>query len=190
MQSGGSHPEAQKIEHSNFGEAMHLAYSYPLPVVCFPLLHEVPFHQQMQLLTWLEMYSGKHRILMTTLNEQALLPTIRSRSLIFRDIPKEQLSEEDRQASYYQIKALFEGKARPDEWVPEDHEIIARRLFSLLVEENQNRLQTPPRRAFQVGQPELATLTKLLSRYLENPRIHNLPLLLRSFSTLSLLNIR
>lgn len=186
----GRHPTAQIVEQSNFAEQMSSAFAYPLPVMAFSNLHEVPYNQQMQLLIWLETYSATHVVLMTATSEQLLLPTIRSRSMIFREIPKESLTEEERTQTFYQIKAILECKARPDDWPVEELPAIARRMQLLLVEDLERRLLPSVARQFTANSDALTTLVRLVSKYLENPLTHNLPLLLRSYSTIALQNIR
>lgn len=191
ISSSFTHPEVQTIASEHFDLQMALAYSYPSKVVCFPEVHLLSKDRQMQLLIWLEIYSNTHCILMTTSSVNSMLPTIISRSFVYTEVPTTSIDPEIRERASALLMKLFLGDLRiQDVLTPEEGTLLARALQVLMVEELENRMRKGSRGAYTCSNQELQTLLKIVGRYLENPKTHNLPLLLRSFQMLALMNVR
>jgi DNA polymerase III delta prime subunit len=190
-QSVPQHPKVQRIQYNDFDNQMVVVYSYPAKVVTIAEVDYLKLSQQMQLLIWLELYSSNHVILLTASRTSRLLPTILSRSFVYVDVPKIQVNAESREKAQALLSRLLKGELRIDDPIdPDDAQDLAQALQVILVEELERRQLSLERRLYVCGNSELQTLLKLVGRYLEAPKFHNLPLLLRSFQMLILQNIR
>lgn len=190
-QSALTHQKVLRITPDTFDEQMLIAYSYPPKVVSIQEVDDLTHGQQMQLLIWLELYSSNHVIILTARESLRLLPTIHSRSFVIIDVPKFTVDSETRERASTLLVKLFRGELRieeviqPDEGVPLSHA-----MQLVMVEEMERRQLKTASKTFNCGNAELQTLLKLVGRYLDAPKNHNLPLLLRSFQMLALQNVR
>lgn len=186
-----SHPEVVLVGRENFVDRMNVLYSYPTPVIQFMDIHSVSMNLQTKLLIWLEMFSKDRLVLMTADTEFSVLPTIRSRAVVFTEIPIHHLSEDDRFKAQTFLQSLISGKMRQDEITqPDDAKKIANLLRLYLLQEIQSRMSTPPRKSLGCSDQDVTLLMKVLDRYFSNPDTHNLKLLLSGFTAHVIQNIR
>jgi hypothetical protein len=191
--NGIPHPKVIVLDANTFDEQMALVYSYPPPVTVIPDLSAISQARQMQLLIWLESISGKFTILMAASSVSGVLPTIVSRSFVFKEVPDFLLNQEHREQATAIINQLARGTLKVEEpMLPADGVPLAQAIEFLIVEELEHRNSGLPNsgRRLPGSVAELQTLYKLVARYLENPRFHQLPLLLRSYQMLALMAIR
>lgn len=179
----GNHPSVIRVTPDNFDEVMAAIYSLPAPVVLFPEAHRVSKNRQSRLLIWLEAFGRDRLVVMTADTEYSLLPTIRSRSVVFTEIPKPYLSEEDKFKGQAFLQTLWSGKAKfEDIMSTEDSRAMARILQMLLITEMENRYRVPARKMIAGSDQELMTLLKVLERYFQDSSAHSLRLLMSGFS--------
>jgi hypothetical protein len=186
-----SHPEVVLVGRENFVERMNVLYSYPTPVIQFMDIHTVSMNLQTKMLIWLEMFSKDRLVIMTADTEFSVLPTIRSRSVVFTEIPNYHLSEEDKFKAQIFLQALISGKMKHEEITqPDDAKRLASLLRLYLLQEMQARMSTPPRRSLGCSDQDVTILMKVLDRYFQNTETHNLRLLLSGFTAHIIQNIR
>lgn len=185
------HPESLWIAPDRFVELMQTVYTYPPPVIVFPGLAVIGFQQQMNLLIWLERYSGRHTILMAADHSASVLPTIRSRSWVFNYVPPIQIDEDDKARAYAIIRNLLKGEYRvEDAQTSDEYAPLARMMMVVLQSEYVGRHSNPSRRVFSGSDSDLVVLMRILNRYLDEPKNHNFPLLLRGYQVAQLQRIR
>jgi hypothetical protein len=187
----GTHPHVSIITEETFDDKMRVLHSYPTPVVQITEAHRLTVLRQTKLLIWLESI-GKNRIVVLTANSEFnVLPTIRSRSVVFTEIPRYRLSEEEEFKAKIFLQNLFAGKERFESITTEDDaRQMAYHLRQMVVSEIEGRMLKPPKKKLPGSDLELATLMKVLERYLHSPALHNLRLLLAGFSMLPLQSIK
>lgn len=183
----GTHPHVSVVKEEEFDEKMRTLYSLPTPIVQLPDAHRLTIPRQTKMLIWLESIGRSRFVMLTSDSEFSVLPTIRSRSVIFTEILKYRLSEEEEFKVTVFLSALFAGKEKFDSIsTPDDAKLFAYQLRQAVVQEIQNRLSKPSKKKLIGSDLELATLMKVLERFLSDPMTHNLKLLLTGFSMLPL----
>lgn len=185
-----THPSLVQVDLGTFERRMNILYSVSTPVVLFVDVQAFPFNKQTQMLIWLETKARQRLVLMSAESEHRLLPTIRSRSMSFREIPKEVLSEEDSHRVRSFLQTLWSGRVSLENLIdPIDNAKLARQMQLVVVSEVEGRLARKPK--MLPGSPaDLYLLLKLLDRYLQDPAVHNFQLLLSSFATSTVQAIR
>jgi hypothetical protein len=177
-----THPHVVSVTEETFDERMKILYSLPTPVIQLSELHKVSPARQTKLLIWLESFLKDRFVLMTCESEFSILPTIRSRSVIFTEIPRYTMSEDDFFKTKVFVQSLFSGREKFESVsTPDDAKKMARNVHRLLVEEIQGRMTRPPKKTLPGSDIELTTLLKVLERFLVDPATHNLRLLLSGF---------
>jgi hypothetical protein len=179
------------ITEESFDERMRIIYSYPTPVVQLQEAHRLSLFKQSKLLIWLESI-GKDRLVMLSVDsEDSVLPTIRSRSVIFTKIPKYRLSQDEEFKTQIFLQNLFQGKERFESiTTPDDARQTAYHLRQMIVGEIEARMMKPPKRRLPGSDSDLSTLMKVLERFLADPATHNLRLLLAGFSMIPIQSMR
>lgn len=178
----GNHPSTSEITPQTFEERMSVLYSFPIPVIQIAEVHRLRLGLQTRLLIWLESFSRDRLVFLSADTEFSVLPTIRSRSIVFTEIPKQQLSDEERFKAQIFLQSLTAGKTKLEEaQTPEDQFNTARILRIFLVQELQGRMQLPPKRTIPVSDPDVVLALKVLERFFKDPQTHNLRLLMNGF---------
>lgn len=187
----GNHPHVARVTDETFEQQMGILYSMPTPLVQIAEMHRIPFSKQTKLLIWLETVGKNRFVALTTNTEYGVLPTIRSRSVLFTEIPKYELSPEDTQRAITFLQGLYSGKERFDAiTVPDEARKIALDLRSILVQELLQRALRPTKKALPGSDNDLTVLVKILDRYLSDPSVHNLRLMFAAYTMLILPSMR
>jgi hypothetical protein len=182
-----SHPHVSVISDDTFDERMRVLYSYPTPLVQFQEAHRISLNRQTKLLIWLEAIGRQRFVMLTAETEHSVLPTIRSRSIIFTEIPRYRLSEEDEYKTRTFLQGLFSGREKFESIsTPDDARQVAYHIRQLIVQEMECRMSKTPKRRLPGNDVELVTLMKVIERFLSDPAVHNLRLLLTGFSMIPL----
>jgi replication-associated recombination protein RarA len=179
------------VTGDTFDEKMKVLYSYPTPIIQIREVHSISMNRQTKLLIWLESIGRQRIVLLSTDSEDHLLPTIRSRSVVFTEIPKYALKEEDEFKAVLFMQGLFSGKEKFESiTTPDDAKKVAYHLRQLIVTDIQGRMARPAKKKLPGSDVELQTLMKVLERFLSDPATHNLKTLLMGFSMLPLQAMR
>lgn len=180
----GIHPHIAKVTDATFDQQMATLYSLPTPIVQIEEIQSIGFAKQTKLLIWLESI-GKNRLVMITTNaEYGVLPTIRSRSVVFTEIPRYTLSPEESQRAVMFLQSIYSGKERFESIQnPDEAKKLAMDLRTVVVIELLSRVLKPTKKALPGSEHDLTMLVKILDRYLSDSAVHNLRLMLTAFST-------
>jgi len=178
-----SHPDVVDVRKDDFDTQMDVLHSYPTPIIRFPNIDWLSTNKQTRLLIWLETQGGRHLILMTAASVEKLLPTIRSRSLIFKELPREEFDENLVYRTRVFLQALWIGAARIEDMTDED---LAKSTtpvaLNIIVKELEGRLSNRPK-TMKGTNDELTALLRIFVRYDRYPA-SNLPFNLTAFSLL------
>lgn len=186
-----THPHVSIVTEETFDEKMKVLYSYPTPVVQISELHRISYNRQTRLLIWLESIDKDRLIMSTCDSEFSILPTIRSRSVVFTEIPLYRLSEEENFKVRTFLQNLWSGRERFESiTTPDDARQMAYHIRQVVINELEDRMRRPAKKNLSGSDVELQTLIKVIARFTSDPPTHNLRLLLNGFSMMVLQSIR
>lgn len=178
----GTHPHTSLVTDETFDEKMRVLYSYPTPIVLIAEAQRLSISRQTKLLIWLESIGKARFVFLSSDSEYTVLPTIRSRSVVYTEIPRFRLSEEEDYRTRIFIQSIFSGKERFESIAtPEDSKKMAYNMRHHIIREMEARLMKPPKKMIAGSDLELTTLMKVLELFLADPSVHNLRLLLMGF---------